>query len=600
MPAEIPRSRLLRGRARWLGRAVLLLLPFVFLGLVEGALRLARVGRPEPLVIRLTSGPAEVYQINPEVGRRYFPPEMERIMPKPGFRLFPVRKEPDRLRLFVLGESSAAGFPYHTNGAFSGFLEDRLGVLLPGRKVEVINCAMTAINSYAVLDYVKELRRYQPDMFILYLGHNEYYGALGPASRASFGLSPGAVRLLRWVMDLRLMRVLRAGLEKLQGPPERVQGKTVMEAMAGRTGIRRGDAIDRTALRGFERNLREIVRAAGPTPVILCEVVSNLRDQTPFQSIHPRPMQRVGQDEYERLLAQGRKAAEKGRADEALALSDRATLLDSTYAEGRYLRARLLDAQGSRPEALRDYRAAREYDAIPFRAPQEINEIIRRVARETASPLVPVEDLFAARARDGIPGQDLFFEHVHPRLAGQQLIASGIAQLLYQGGLLARTDEWHWEADRSPEQYLRMSAVTPLDQEIADQRIFRLTRQWPFPVQADAGYPSSRDPVLVETAQAFLAHRFDLVEAHTRVGRTELERGNLNAALAEYVCACKIFPVAPANYAAAGQILLKLGRTAEAKGFLQQALLLNPSDVSIRRLLEQADRSPGASRSSAD
>lgn len=586
-----PRSRLLQGRTRLWGRLLLLLLPFLLLAAVEGILRLAGVAADEPLLLRHASGGIELFQVNPEIGRRYFPRDMERIMPKPGFRLFPVRKEPGQIRIFVLGESSAAGFPYHTHGSFSGFLEDRLRVLWPGRQVDVVNCAMTAINSYAVLDFVKELKQAQPDLFMLYLGHNEYYGALGAASRASFGAGPGAVRALRWFLELRLLRVARSATEGIFKSPERVQGKTVMEAMVGRTGIRRGDRVDRAAIEGFERNLRAILEAAGSTPVLLCQVASNLRDLPPFESVHTVGMPREGAAEFDRVLGEARAALAAGRPEGARPQLYRALSLDSTYAEAHFLFARVLEAAGDRSGALREYRSAREHDGIPFRAPSAINAALERTARDSGQPLLRTEELFVKRSSTGIPGADLFFEHVHPRLNGQQLIAEGVISLLFERGVPVPREQWHPEADRGPGDYLLISGITPLDEELADQRIFHLTHKWPFPEKTGETYASKRDPLVVETARSVLEHRFDLAEAHARLGKALAERGDLEPAFFEYRTVCKIYPVEAEYFAAAGQILLRLGRADEGLRYLEQAISLDPREGGYRRLLEEARRS---------
>jgi len=46
----------------------------------------------------------------------------------------------------------------------------------------VVNVGISAISSYMVLNFVNELVQYQPDLFVLYMGHNEFYGAFGIGS----------------------------------------------------------------------------------------------------------------------------------------------------------------------------------------------------------------------------------------------------------------------------------------------------------------------------------------------------------------------------------------------------------------------------------
>ena len=76
-------------------------------------------------------------------------------------------------RIFCLGGSTATGYPYWYNASFSFFLKTRLKIIFPDKNIEVINLSMTAVNSFTVLDMVKELPEYEPDLILVYDGHNE-------------------------------------------------------------------------------------------------------------------------------------------------------------------------------------------------------------------------------------------------------------------------------------------------------------------------------------------------------------------------------------------------------------------------------------------
>jgi hypothetical protein len=90
----------------------------------------------------------------------------------------------------ILGESSAAGFPFEPNGGFSRFLDQRLSILYPKKKFEIVNLGIAAINSYAIMDILEDVIDQKPDLVLIYTGHNEYYGALGAASVTSIASSP--------------------------------------------------------------------------------------------------------------------------------------------------------------------------------------------------------------------------------------------------------------------------------------------------------------------------------------------------------------------------------------------------------------------------
>ncbi len=44
---------------------------------------------------------------------------------------------------------------------------------------------ISAINSITLRDIIDDVLEENPDLIIIYTGHNEYYGALGPASNIS-------------------------------------------------------------------------------------------------------------------------------------------------------------------------------------------------------------------------------------------------------------------------------------------------------------------------------------------------------------------------------------------------------------------------------
>ena len=49
----------------------------------------------------------------------------------------------------------------------------------PHTDFEVINVAMTAINSHAVYQIAKSCARFEPDLMVVYLGNNEVVGPYG-------------------------------------------------------------------------------------------------------------------------------------------------------------------------------------------------------------------------------------------------------------------------------------------------------------------------------------------------------------------------------------------------------------------------------------
>ena len=115
---------------------ITLSLPFVVVAALEVGLRLGNYGGDmlafdtPPILKGMYKVPSE------RLGKRYFP--REKFPPAPPGDPFLVAKPAHSMRIFVLGESSAAGFPYSANGTFSRVLRDALTDVLPSDTVEIV------------------------------------------------------------------------------------------------------------------------------------------------------------------------------------------------------------------------------------------------------------------------------------------------------------------------------------------------------------------------------------------------------------------------------------------------------------------------------
>jgi hypothetical protein len=130
-----------RRAAFWI---ILIALPFALLAGTEFALRLAGFGQDrEPLFMSSPSQP-DYLQANPRVVTRFFTDASQAPAVSIETAYFPAQKAADTFRVFVQGESSAAGFPYGLGAALAGVLDQRLERAYPEREIEVISTAMAA------------------------------------------------------------------------------------------------------------------------------------------------------------------------------------------------------------------------------------------------------------------------------------------------------------------------------------------------------------------------------------------------------------------------------------------------------------------------
>ena len=82
-----------------------------------------------------------------------------------------------------MGGSTTYGRPYFDDVSFCGWLRAYLQAADPTRNWEVINAGGVSFASYRVTRLMDELKQYQPDLFIVYSGQNEFleqrsYGGL--------------------------------------------------------------------------------------------------------------------------------------------------------------------------------------------------------------------------------------------------------------------------------------------------------------------------------------------------------------------------------------------------------------------------------------
>ena len=104
---------------------------------------------------------------------------------------FPKDKPTGTVRIFCMGGSTTFGRPYDDTTSFAAWLREMLPISAPGSQWEVINAGGVSYASYRVAMVMEQLINYQPDLFIIYTGHNEFledrtYGELRNVSSRTF------------------------------------------------------------------------------------------------------------------------------------------------------------------------------------------------------------------------------------------------------------------------------------------------------------------------------------------------------------------------------------------------------------------------------
>ncbi len=403
----------------------MVLVPAAIVVMIELSMRVLGFGYSANAIATREIGGRLMRCDNPDFGRGLFPPHLRSNL-RPF--VFPAEKAPNTYRVFVLGSSAALGSPDYAYG-FGRILQCMLSDRFPETKIEVVTVAMTAINSHVVLPIAKECARHEPDLFIVYLGNNEVVGPYGPGTVLSrLPHRSSAVQMRIALSSTRIGQLFEQLARGVAGSPEMT--------MAGQASVLFLDNLVRSGAPGLEsvyshfaENLADIRDAglAGGAKVILCTVASNLRDCPPFAPQHRLGLSAVDEERWERIYAEGEAYETEGDLERAAERYGAAIEIDDQYADLQYRLARCFWSLGKYERARERYIAARDLDALRFRADTRINRVIRSVAEEKPGPDVRLADVVAAVADHSphqIPGDELFYEHVHFTFKGNYLLAS--------------------------------------------------------------------------------------------------------------------------------------------------------------------------------
>lgn len=568
--------------------AVTLFIPVALLVTLEIALRIVHYGPDISLFTTVEVGGRTYCVMNPGVGKRYFPGT--EFTPATSLDAFEREKPPGTFRIFCLGGSTTVGYPYWFNGAFSTFLRSRLHALFPDRPVEVINLGLTATNSFTVLDIARDLADAGPDLLIVYDGHNEFYGALGVASRESRSgarwLTDLSLRLLRF-RTYRLVRdiyLMIGGVFSRTHPGD--ERGTMMERLARGENIPMGSRLYNEALGTFRENLQDIAGlcAARGIPLIFGTQVSNLRTQRPFISL-PRPgMTPAESKEFDASLGAGLDALAGGHASDGIPFLLNALTLDSLRADAQFALAQCQDSAGEKSAARVAYARARDLDQLRFRASSDFNAAIVAMEDGKHVTVVDIEALFAGTAADSIAGNELIFEHLHPTARGYFMMAKGYARAMERIGLIVPKESWIVRDTISDDLLWGERPLTILDERMAARKVQILTSGWPFRKGTPVVPAVSATDTIGQIVEQVTRSRWTWERAHEAALSYYQGRGDRESVEKEYRVIISQTPLDIQPQLSLAHFYLERGRLEDMRIVLISTLTVQPTKLAYRSL----------------
>lgn len=552
---------------KWFFWLITLLFPLLFFVALEVGLRLANYGGNTQLFKETRINNIDYLLPNRNFAARYF--KNTSIIPTPSNDVLRKEKPENGFRIIAIGGSSMAGFPYHYNVISSHVVRDVYQEAYPDRFVEACNLGVSAINSYTLIDILPEVLAVEPDLVLIYAGHNEYYGALGVGSSESVGQFPGLVRLYLKLQHFKsfllLQDAIRVLLKGLFAQPN-AQDSTLMEQMVQDQQIALNSTAYELGIAQFESNMRLILselKQAG-VEVAIGTLASNVRDFKPFKAIESESPNALEQ------FTAGRDAWLAG---------------DTLQAQQRLL-------------------AAKEQDGLRFRAPEAINEVIADLAKAHDAQLVDVKGHLEQQSPGQMIGNEWMLEHLHPNEAGYFEL----------GWAFAKTLQPEVARNERKSHFSQQVGYTAYDRALAKLRILSIESAWPFqPPGTSIPYLEQFTPQSIDDSLALQSYlnKISWQEGREQLAARAVEKGNLLLALNYLKGTARVFPwrvdvlekiasiyndtgnisaaitvlrqanherETPFNTKILGALLLQQNKLDEGLPFLERAYALNPTD----------------------
>lgn len=537
----------------------------------------------------------QVYERNPAKDR-YFN-RQSFVMPKPT----------SSFRVVSFGGSTTYGRPYLDNTSFSSWFRQLLNRYGSRPNVETINTGGISYASYRVLRVMDEMVNYQPDLFIVYSGHNEFLEARTFAAQKDEAEPIGVVRSL--FHHSRLYTLLKTSIDAVNTddvkqpeglPPDEVVAQ--LEQVGGVELYHRDADFRVSVIRQYRESIEAMVSLARKQniPIILCTLPSNLSGVSPFKSEHRADLTSAAWESWQLAFNKGLQAMDEQNWTLAVEAFSTAEQIDAGYADLHYYKAQAYEQRGNNHESLQAYVRAKEEDIVPLRALEAFNQVLREVAQQEGVPLADVDGFMRSVSPGGIPGNNLFVDHVHPTIEGQQLVAWVILDTAVKAGLVPlAVSDWQ-KVQAAARDFLREQdqAISPRYRAMGLWGVGRLY-YW-------AGKSREAHVALLQAWQTIK----DIPEIPRKLGLLEVGHDNGAAALKYFAASQQMQPDhpwallgmaraynllkkpeqalatlgrLPANreqdpgyHAARGQALLQLGRNTDGIEALQEALKLAP------------------------
>jgi len=363
---------------------------------------------------------------------------------------FPTTKGDKVFRIFCFGGSTTFGRPYKDATSFPGWLRELLRHSDRSHRYEVINVGGISYASYRVRRILQETLNYEPDLFVIYTGHNEFlekrtYDDILSQGEAYRVLGARLYRLRTY----HLLQELRGRGRPVVTQPSQLKENVVaiLDAFDGLDAYHRDNALRTSIINHFRLNLEAMLAmsASARVPVILINPACNTRDFSPFKSEHAARLSEGERQRWDDAYARGLEQSQGGEFEAAADFFRQALAIDPQHAHLNFLAGKALLGAGRHSQAVASFEAAKELDVAPLRILTEMNQHIEELAASFDIPLIDLGKILEREQGDTPAvhalGNTFFHDHIHPTIKVHQQLAERIVSEMIGQKLLQPTVE---------------------------------------------------------------------------------------------------------------------------------------------------------------
>jgi len=276
-------------------------------------------------------------------------------------------------------------------------------------------------------------------------------------------------------------------------------------------------------------------------PVIMSTLVSNLKDQPPFISIKSEKYPPAG-----KIYKQAETFLNSGNIKTADSL----------------------------------FRFAKDLDGLRFRAPEELNQVIKSLCKRFKLPLVDADSAFNEVSPGNIVGSNLMTDHLHPTLKGYMLIGKLFFKKMKEADLIPSSTPVKLSDPVQDSITVSNFKFTRLDSVMAEDKIKLLKNDWPF-VTSETKIPAAallnNKSIIDSFAVLVLKDKITWEEAHRKLAEYFLSRKDINSFLAEMDALIAQYPFVVEYYDYITNVLIRIKNYGKAYAYLKAGYEIKPN-----------------------